>query len=89
MTVSRVRCTTFRWTFRLQCDIIIIFLNIQFIGLPESVLPQPVPNRTYYSLENTLSLYSEFVGSDGFDCKWNTVPKENTTKFYCIIFIFL
>ncbi|XP_046460395.1 uncharacterized protein LOC124207133 isoform X2 [Daphnia pulex] len=53
-----------------------------FIGLPESVLPQPVANRTYYSLENTLSLYSEFVGSDGFDCKWNTVPKENTTKFY-------
>jgi hypothetical protein len=67
---------------------LIIFLNIQFIGLPESVLPQPVPNRTYYSLANTLSLYSEFVGSDGFDCKWNTVPKENTTKFYCIIFIF-
>ncbi|XP_046633475.1 uncharacterized protein LOC124312933 isoform X3 [Daphnia pulicaria] len=56
--------------------------KMTFIGLPESVLPQPVPNRTYYSLENTLSLYSEFVGSDGFDCKWNTVPKENTTKFY-------
>lgn len=57
----------------------------KFIGLTENVGPQPVANRIYYSLNNTLSLYSEFLATDVFDCKWNTTPKENTTKFNCIL----
>ncbi|EFX73649.1 hypothetical protein DAPPUDRAFT_252947 [Daphnia pulex] len=47
----------------------------------ESDWPRPVLNKTYYSTANTLSVYSDFKGSDEFNCKWNTTPNENTTKF--------
>ncbi|EFX68613.1 hypothetical protein DAPPUDRAFT_329942 [Daphnia pulex] len=52
-----------------------------FFDATESDWPQPVLNKIYYSTANTLSVYSEFIGSDGFNCNWNTTPNENTTKF--------
>jgi hypothetical protein len=59
---------------------------VKLIGLTESLGRQPIANRIYYSVENMLSLYSEFVATDEFNCKWDILSKGNTTQFYCIKF---
>lgn len=45
---------------------------------------QLVPNRTYYSVNNTLKLkYFKFFNEDSFYCKWTTAPKEITNQPKC------
>ncbi|EFX82425.1 hypothetical protein DAPPUDRAFT_241248 [Daphnia pulex] len=40
-----------------------------------------VLNRDYYSIDNSLSVKTTFDYPDWFECKWTTLPQDNTTNF--------
>ncbi|XP_046640603.1 uncharacterized protein LOC124326050 [Daphnia pulicaria] len=40
-----------------------------------------IVNRDYFSINNSLSVTASFDYPDWFECKWTTLPKDNTTNF--------
>ena len=55
-------------------------LNVKIGGSVESVF-KVVVNRDYYSINNSLFVTTSFDYPDWFECKWTTLPKDNTTNF--------
>jgi hypothetical protein len=45
-------------------------------------------NSDYYSINNSLFVTTSFDYPDWFECKWTTLPKDNTTNFKRNYFIF-
>ncbi len=56
-------------------------LNVKIGGSIDYEFRVIVVNSDYYSINNSLFVTTSFDYPDWFECKWTTLPKDNTTNF--------